>query len=101
MVPFAKKKNHWIIGDLLTNYNGYVSKSLLQLLTSSTWIFAGEIRVRHHFWKIPGQNYVTSNATTLLPFTALIVAATCIAFHCYQDVLRAEAFHFVTHPAFG
>ena len=48
-------QNHWMIVDLLTKYNGYVSKSLFQLLTSSTWIIAGEIRARHNFWKIPGQ----------------------------------------------
>ena len=39
----------YMIADMLTKYSGYVSKSLLQLLTSGYWTIGGEVRVREHF----------------------------------------------------
>jgi hypothetical protein len=42
-------RTHWMLCDQLTKHSGYVSKSLLEFLTSGYWTVEGSIRVREHF----------------------------------------------------
>jgi hypothetical protein len=42
-------RTHWMLVDQLTKHNGYVSRSLMELLTSGHWSIGGTIRVREHF----------------------------------------------------
>lgn len=42
-------QTHWMLADHLTKHVGYVSKCLLEFLTSGKWNIAGSLRLRHHF----------------------------------------------------
>ena len=42
-------QTHWMLADHLANHVGYVSKCLLEFLTSGKWNIAGLLRLRHHF----------------------------------------------------
>ena len=42
-------RTHWMLADPLTKFEGYVSKSLHELLTAGVWNIDGLVRVRHNF----------------------------------------------------
>ena len=46
---FFHVRTHWMLVDMLTKHNGYVSKSLFELLTCGHWTIESFIRVRQHF----------------------------------------------------
>ena len=48
---FYHVRTHWMLVDQLTKYDGCVSASVMEILSSGYWTIAGTLRVRHHFGK--------------------------------------------------
>ena len=56
---------HWMLADQLTKYTGYVSKTLMELITSGHWTIEGSVRVRQGFGTEPTEKHVHFEEDTI------------------------------------